>query len=247
MISIRSVSKSFGNGGSFAVDNISLEIRPGETLVLLGSSGSGKTTLLRLINRLIEPSSGTILLDEADTATLDPVQLRRRIGYVFQGIGLFPHFTVAANIAIVPRLLQWSRERRERRVGELLELVGLPAAEYAPRYPDELSGGQQQRVGVARALAGDPEYLLMDEPFGALDAITRDALQAELLALKQRLRKTIVFVTHDLQEALRLGDRVAVLHRGKLEQVGAPAELLQQPRTDFVRELFAKAVAPQAS
>lgn len=247
MISIRSVSKSFGNDGSFAVDNISLEIQPGETLVLLGSSGSGKTTLLRLINRLIEPSSGTILLDEADTATLDPVQLRRRIGYVFQGIGLFPHFTVAANIAIVPRLLQWSRERRERRVGELLELVGLPAAEYAPRYPDELSGGQQQRVGVARALAGDPEYLLMDEPFGALDAITRDALQAELLALKQRLRKTIVFVTHDLQEALRLGDRVAVLHRGKLEQVGAPAELLQQPRTDFVRELFAKAVAPQAS
>ena len=244
MISFRNVSKSFGNGRAFAVREVSLEIQSGETLVLLGSSGSGKTTLLRLINRLIEPTSGTIRLDDVDTATLDPVQLRRRIGYVFQGIGLFPHFTVAANIAIVPRLLAWPRAHRERRTEELLELVGLPAAEYAPRYPDELSGGQQQRVGVARALAGDPEYLLMDEPFGALDAITRDSLQAELLALKQRLRKTIVFVTHDIQEALRLGDRIAVLHQGKLEQIGAPAELLRQPETDFVRELFAKAVAP---
>jgi len=241
MISLRDVFKSFANQGAWAVQNVSLEIRTGETLVLLGSSGSGKTTLLRLVNRLIEPTSGAVLLDGADVAALEPVRLRRRIGYVFQGIGLFPHFTVAANIAIVPRLLGWSKEKQRQRVAELLELVGLPAADYAARYPDELSGGQQQRIGVARALASDPEYLLMDEPFGALDAITRDALQQELLTLKQRLRKTIVFVTHDITEALRLGDRIAVMHHGRLEQVGSTKELLERPATDFVCQLFAKA------
>jgi len=240
MISFRNVSKSFASGGAFAVRDVSLEIQTGETLVLLGSSGSGKTTLLRLVNRLLEPTSGSILLDGADVVTQNPVLLRRQIGYVFQGIGLFPHFTVAANIAIVPRLLDWSREKQEQRVAELLDLVGLPPAEYALRYPDELSGGQQQRVGVARALASDPAYLLMDEPFGALDAITRDDLQQELIKLKQRLRKTIVFVTHDLQEALRLGDRIAVMHQGRLEQVGPPDELVRQPKTDFVRQLFGK-------
>jgi len=240
MISFRNVSKSFANGGQWALQDVSLEVRAGETLVLLGSSGSGKTTLLRLVNRLIEPTSGTIRLDDADIATQDPVRLRRRIGYVFQGIGLFPHFTVAANIGIVPRLLRWEKERRVSRVHEMLELVGLPPPDFAARYPDELSGGQQQRVGVARALASDPEYLLMDEPFGALDAITRDSLQQELLALKQRLHKTIVFVTHDITEALRLGDRIAVLHQGRLEQVGTAEELLNQPATGFVRDLFAR-------
>lgn len=244
MISFRHVSKSFPNGGEPAVRDVSLDIPTGETLVLLGSSGSGKTTLLRLVNRLIEPTAGSILLDGTDVATLDPVQLRRRIGYVFQGIGLFPHHTVAANIEIVPRLLGWPGDRRRRRARELMELVGLPPDTCAHRYPDELSGGQQQRVGVARALAADPAYLLMDEPFGALDAITRDALQRELLDLKRRLRKTIVFVTHDLSEALRLGDRIAVLHRGRLEQVGSQDELLHHPGTEFVRNLFDKASPP---
>ena len=243
MISFCSVSKSFSNGGALAVQDVSLEIQTGETLVLLGSSGSGKTTLLRLVNRLIEPTSGKILLDGKDVATQDAVQLRRRIGYVFQAIGLFPHYSVSANIEIVPRLLDWPKEKRRKRAGELMELVGLPTADYAHRYPDELSGGQQQRVGVARALAGDPEYLLMDEPFGALDAITRDSLQQELLALKQRLRKTIIFVTHDISEALRLGDRIAVMHQGRLEQIGSPDELLNHPETEFVRGLFEKSSA----
>jgi osmoprotectant transport system ATP-binding protein len=244
MISFCSVSKSFSNGGEWAVQDVSLEIQTGETLVLLGSSGSGKTTLLRLVNRLIKPTSGKILLDGTDVATQNPVQLRRRIGYVFQGIGLFPHYSVAANIEIVPRLLDWPKEKRQKRACELMELVGLPPAEYADRYPDELSGGQQQRVGVARALATDPEYLLMDEPFGALDAITRDSLQQELISLKQRLRKTIVFVTHDIGEALRLGDRIAVMHRGRLEQIGSQDELLNHPKTEFVRSLFEKSSMP---
>jgi len=243
MISFEHVSKSYSNGDTYAVKDVSFEVQEGETLVLLGSSGSGKTTLLRLINRLTEPTSGRILLGDADVATQDPVPLRRRIGYVFQGIGLFPHFTVAANVAIVPRLLDWPKERRTQRTHELLDLVGLEPAVYADRYPDELSGGQQQRVGVARALAGDPEFLLMDEPFGALDAITRDSLQEELLALKQRLRKTIVFVTHDIQEGMIVGDRIAVMHEGRLEQIGTRDELLRQPKTEFVRELFAKPAA----
>lgn len=244
MIAFENVSKSFAGGDGFAVRDVSLEVRAGETLVLLGSSGSGKTTLLRLINRLIEPTAGRVTLDGDDIARQNPVQLRRRIGYVFQGIGLFPHFDVAANVAIVPRLLKWPKEKRARRTGELLELVGLAPSQYAHRYPDELSGGQRQRVGVARALAGDPAILLMDEPFGALDAITRNSLQTELIALKRRLQKTIVFVTHDLQEALLLGDRIAVMHQGRLEQIGLPAELVNQPKTDFVRNLFTSAFAP---
>ncbi len=247
MISFRHVSKAFSSGGGLAVNDVSLEVQTGETLVLLGSSGSGKTTLLRLINRLIEPTSGQILLDDTDVATQNPVQLRRRIGYVFQGIGLFPHYTVAANIGMVPRLLDWPVDKRRQRTDELMNLVGLPPAEYGHRYPDELSGGQQQRVGVARALATDPDYLLMDEPFGALDSITRDALQQELIDLKQRLHKTIVFVTHDIGEALRLGDRIAVMHRGQLEQIGSPDELLHHPETEFVRSLFEKSSTPSLS
>jgi osmoprotectant transport system ATP-binding protein len=240
MISLKHVSKSFDGGRHLAVDDVSLDIREGETLVLLGSSGSGKTTLLRLTNRLLEPTSGTIEMDGEDIATKDPMLLRRSIGYVFQGIGLFPNMTVEENVAIVPRLLGWSSEKRRARARELLQLVGLEPAAHADRFPDELSGGQQQRVGVGRALAADPDYLLMDEPFGALDALTRDILQQELLGLREQMKKTIVFVTHDIFEALTLGDRLAVLHAGRLEQIGTPEEILRTPATDFVRELFAK-------
>lgn len=240
MIFMKHVSKSFDGGRHFAVDDVSLCVREGETLVLLGSSGCGKTTLLKLTNRLLEPTSGTIELNGEDIAGQDPVSLRRRIGYVFQEIGLFPHMTVEENVAIVLRLLDWPAEKRRERAHELLETVGLDPATYAGRYPEELSGGQQQRVGVGRALAADPAYLLMDEPFGALDALTRDTLQQELLALKKRLKKTIIFVTHDIFEALTLGDRIAVLHAGRLEQIGTRDEMLRKPATNFVRDLFAK-------
>jgi osmoprotectant transport system ATP-binding protein len=240
MISLKQVSKSFDKGESFAVKDVSLQVREGETLVLLGSSGCGKTTLLKLINRLIDPTSGTIEMDGKDITGLDPIALRRRIGYVFQGIGLFPHMSVEQNVAMVPRLMGWGARKRRERARELLRLVSLDPDLYAGRFPEALSGGQRQRVGVARALAADPACLLMDEPFGALDALTRDTLQQELLALKRRVKKTIVFVTHDIFEALTLGDRIAVLHAGSLQQVGTKEEILQHPATDFVRELFAK-------
>lgn len=240
MIIIKHVSKSFDNGKHFAINDVSIRVHEGETLVLLGSSGCGKTTLLKLINRLLEPTSGTIELDGEDIANNDPVSLRRKIGYVFQEIGLFPHMTVEENVSIVPRLLGWPVEKRRERARMLLETVGLDPKVYAGRFPEELSGGQQQRVGVGRALAADPGYLLMDEPFGALDALTRDTLQQELLSLKEQLKKTIIFVTHDIFEALTLGDRIAVLHAGRLEQIGTRDEILQKPSTDFVRELFAK-------
>ncbi|MFW5653598.1 MAG: ATP-binding cassette domain-containing protein [Planctomycetota bacterium] len=192
----------------------------------VGSSGCGKTTTLKMINRLIEPSSGTILLDGSDILQQDLLSLRRSIGYVFQDIGLFPHMTSAANIEIVPKLLGWSKSKRRARSRELLQLVGLQADEHAERMPSQLSGGQQQRIGIARALAADPKYLLMDEPFGALDAVTRDQLQSELVSIRERLGKTIIFVTHDLFEALRLGDHIAVMQAGKIEQIGTPDELL---------------------
>jgi osmoprotectant transport system ATP-binding protein len=240
MISLKHVSKSFDGGQHYAIRDVSLEVREGETLVLLGSSGCGKTTLLKLINRLLDPTSGTIEVDGKDVAGQDPIVLRRSIGYVFQGIGLFPHMTVEENLVIVPRLIGWSSQRRRERARELLRIVGLDPDIYAGRFPEELSGGQQQRVGVGRALAADPAYLLMDEPFGALDALTRDTLQQGLLALKDRLNKTIVFVTHDIFEALTLGDRIAVLHAGHLQQLGTKEEILQNPATDFVRALFAK-------
>lgn len=243
MIVFRDVSKRFDDRGDFAVRDVDLEIRAGEILVLLGSSGSGKTTLLRLINRLIEPTTGRIEVGGEDIARQNPVALRRRVGYVFQGIGLFPHLDTLNNVAMVPRLLGWPREPREARARELLELVGLDPAVHGPRFPDELSGGQQQRAGVARALAADPEILLMDEPFGALDAITREALQQELLAWRRRIDKTIVFVTHDILEALTLGDRIAVMHDGRLQQVGTPAHLLRAPANPFVHDLFARPAA----
>ncbi|MBN1341231.1 MAG: ATP-binding cassette domain-containing protein [Phycisphaerae bacterium] len=240
MIALKRVNKSFDDGQSYAVRDLSFEIAEGETLILLGSSGCGKTTTLKMINRLIEPTSGEILVDGRDVLDRDRIELRRSIGYVFQGIGLFPHMTVEQNISILPRLLGWSEQKRRRRAQELLELVGLDPAQYAGRYPDELSGGQQQRIGVGRALATNPAYLLMDEPFGALDAVTRDGLQQELLGLKQRLNKTIVFVTHDIFEALTLGDRIAVLHEGRLEQLGTKQEVVRTPASEFVRDLFAK-------
>ena len=240
MISLCNVSKSFDGGATFAVRDLSLEIADGETLVLLGSSGCGKTTTLKMINRLLEPTSGKIEVDGRDISQQDPVQWRRCVGYVFQGIGLFPHMTVRQNVEIVPRLLGWPADKRRTRGRELLELVGLDAGDYADRLPEELSGGQQQRVGVARALAPDPAYLLMDEPFGALDALTRDSLQQELISLKARLKKTIVFVTHDIFEALTIADRIAILHQGCLQQVGTKDEVLARAANPYVRDLFAK-------
>jgi osmoprotectant transport system ATP-binding protein len=240
MISLKNVSKSFDRGQHFAVKDVTLDVLEGETLILLGSSGCGKTTLLKLINRLLEPTGGAIEMDGKDITGMDPIVLRRRIGYVFQGVGLFPHMSVEQNVAMVPRLMGWEVQRRRERARKLLRLVGLDPDLYAKRFPEALSGGQRQRVGVARALAADPAYLLMDEPFGALDALTRDSLQQELLTLKQRMNKTIVFVTHDIFEALTLGDRIAVLHAGRLQQVGDREDILQHPATDFVVELFAK-------
>lgn len=240
MIRLKQVSKSFDGGRSYAVKDISFRVNEGETLVLLGSSGCGKTTTLKMINRLIDLSEGTIEVDGKDIMTQDPVDLRRRIGYVFQGIGLFPHLTIAQNVEVVPRLLGWPQKKRTERVRDLLNHMGLSPENYAHRFPGELSGGQQQRVGVARALAADPDYLLMDEPFGALDALTREGLQQELLRLKERLKKTIIFVTHDIFEALLIADRIAVLHQGNLEQIGSKSELLNAPATRFVRDLFAK-------
>jgi len=240
MIAIRELNKSFDDGTTYAVDDVSLDVADGETLVLLGSSGSGKTTTMKMINRLIDPTSGVIEVDGRNVLDQNPVELRRSIGYVFQGIGLFPHFTIEENVAIVLRLLGRSADERRRRAHELLELVELPPADFADRMPGALSGGQQQRVGVARALAADPAYLLMDEPFGALDALTRDMLQQEVIQLKERLGKTIVFVTHDIFEALTLADRIAVMHEGRLEQVGPPSEILGAPATRFMHKLFEK-------
>jgi osmoprotectant transport system ATP-binding protein len=205
---------------------LNLQVQRGETLVLLGRSGSGKTTTLKLINRLLNPSNGKILVNGADTATSDVIRLRRSIGYVIQDVGLFPHITVERNIGLVPRIEGWPTDRIHSRVTELLQLVGLEE-QIASRYPHQLSGGQRQRVGVARALAADPEILLMDEPFGALDALTRDQLQREFLSLQRRLNKTVVFVTHDLREALRLGSRIALMEAGQLVTVLSPQEFLQ--------------------
>ena len=240
MIKLDRVSKSFDGGRTYAVRDVSLRVAAGELLVLLGSSGCGKTTTLKMINRLIEPTAGTIEVGGREVRAQNTIELRRSMGYVFQGIGLFPHMTVEQNISVVLRLQGRPQGERRERARELQELVGLPPDEFGPRYPTELSGGQQQRVGVARALAADPACLLMDEPFGALDAITRDGLQEELLRLKEKLLKTIVFVTHDIFEALRLADRIAVMHAGRLEQVGPPGEILRAPATEFVKELFEK-------
>ena len=240
MIKLSHLCKSFDDKKTFVVHDVSFTVKEGNTLVLLGSSGCGKTTILKMINRLIEPTSGTIEIDGENILKHDPIELRRSIGYVFQGIGLFPHMTVGENICIVLELKKIGKTQREKRSKELLELVNLSPDIFIERYPDELSGGQRQRVGVARALANNPKYLLMDEPFGALDAINRDALQEELIALRNRLQKTIIFVTHDIFEALRLGDEIAVMNKGNLEQIGPAIDLIRHPTTNFVRSLFQK-------
>ncbi len=236
MIELRSLSKRFG--GRDVVDDLSLEVARGELLVLVGGSGSGKTTTLKMVNRLVEPSSGSVRIDGADTADVPAWELRRRIGYCFQQIGLFPHMSVAENVAIVPRLLGWGEADVGRRIDELLTLVELDPGEYRERRPAELSGGQQQLVGLARALAGRAEIMLLDEPFGALDPMTRDRLQQEFLAIRRELSLTAIFVTHDVVEALILADRIAVLDEGRLAQVGTPEELLRSPANEAVAGLM---------
>jgi osmoprotectant transport system ATP-binding protein len=229
------VTKRYDPNSAPAVDNITLEIPAGEIVMLVGPSGCGKTTTMKMINRLIEPTSGRIFIGDDDVTRRNPDELRRHIGYVIQGAGLFPHLTVSDNIAIVPRLLKWDKKRISSRIDELLDMVNLEPAQYRDRYPRELSGGQQQRVGVARALAADPSVLLMDEPFGAVDPITRQRLQDELLRLQEELRKTIVFVTHDFDEAVKLGDKIAILQQGsKIAQYDTPEEILANPADDFV-------------
>ncbi|MDX2273202.1 MAG: ABC transporter ATP-binding protein [Cyanobacteriota bacterium] len=240
MSSIRfdQVSLRFPRAPRPAVNQCSFEVASGQLVVLLGPSGCGKTTLLKMVNRLYEPSSGQITLEGQDIRHWPVTRLRQNIGYVIQQSGLFPHMTVAENIAVVPRLLGWGKPRIRERVEELLDLIKLPVSEYAHRYPAQLSGGQQQRVGLARALAGDPQVMLMDEPFGAIDAITRASLQEEILRLQSQLQKTILFVSHDVEEALRLADRILILHKGQIVQYDTPFQILTRPANAFVAELM---------
>ncbi|MFD8968011.1 ABC transporter ATP-binding protein [Streptomyces sp. NPDC059568] len=235
MIRFEHVTKRYADGTT-AVDDLSFEVSQGELITLVGPSGCGKTTTMKMVNRLIEPTEGRIFLDGDDISAIDPVQLRRRIGYVIQQVGLFPHKTVLENTATVPHLLGWQRAKGRRRAAELLDLVGLDPSVYGDRYPEQLSGGQRQRVGVARALAADPPVLLMDEPFGAVDPVVRDHLQSEFLKLQAAVRKTVLFVTHDIEEAVRLGDRIAVYGQGRIEQFDAPAAVLGTPATPYVAD-----------
>jgi osmoprotectant transport system ATP-binding protein len=236
VVALEHVTKRYGRGDAPpAVDDLSLTIGAGEICVLVGPSGCGKTTTMKMINRLIEPTSGRITIAGEDVGALSPVELRRRIGYVIQQVGLFPHMTVADNVAIVPRLLRWPASRVNERIAELLELVGLDPGSYAGRYPAALSGGERQRVGVARALAADPPVMLMDEPFGAVDPIRRERLQNEFLRLQDKVRKTVVFVTHDVDEAIKMADRIAILQRGGvLAQYDTPDAILASPASEFV-------------
>jgi osmoprotectant transport system ATP-binding protein len=231
------VSQRFPGANQAAVDNVSLLVEPGSLVVLLGPSGSGKTTLLKMVNRLYEPTSGRVLINGRDARSLPAPQLRRGIGYVIQQAGLFPHLRVGDNVAVVPRLLKWDKARIATRVDDLLDLVGLPAAEYRRRYPAQLSGGEQQRVGLARALAANPSTLLMDEPFGALDAITRARLQEELARLHARFGKTILFVTHDIEEAVRLADKIVVMRDGRMIQYDTALRIIMQPADASVADL----------
>jgi len=238
MIRLERVSKSYDGGETFAVREVDLDVQPGELVVLLGSSGCGKTTTLKMINRLVEPTSGRIIVDDEDTAQADPVRLRRRIGYVFQGIGLFPHMSVGENVAIVPKLLGWPQDQIDTRTDELLELVGLTPDQFRDRPPRDMSGGQRQRVGLARALAAKPRLMLMDEPFGALDPITRDELQREFRKIHDDLGLTTIMVTHDMTEALLLGDRIAAMNEGRILRPGSPHEMLADPREEYVKQLM---------
>src|ERR1700674_800911 len=237
-IAFKEITKQFPGTQSPAVDAVTFEVTEGKTCMLVGTSGSGKTTLLRMVNRLIEPTSGEILIDGKNILQENPILLRRRIGYVIQQVGLFPHMSIAENIRVTAEIAGgWTKQRLASRVDELLELVGLSPDQYRKRFPRQLSGGQQQRVGLARALATDPAILLMDEPFGALDAITRARMQDELLRVQRDVHKTILFVSHDIEEAFKLGDQIAVLSEGKLIQLGSPIELLANPENAFVRQL----------
>lgn len=238
MVKFSNVIKSYGQ--HVAVKNLNIEIPEGELVVLIGPSGCGKTTTLKMVNRLIEPTDGEIFIRDRNVMDLNPVALRREIGYVIQQIGLFPNMTIEQNIDVVPRLLGWSSKKRRRRVFELLDMVGMEPDVYANRYPTELSGGQQQRIGVLRALAVEPPLILMDEPFGALDPIARESLQDELKSLQERLNKTTIFVTHDMDEALKLADRVVVMNQGEVVQVATPEELLRKPVNKFVASFIGK-------
>jgi osmoprotectant transport system ATP-binding protein len=233
----RQVSKQFPDG-TLALQEIDWAVHKGETMALIGESGSGKTTLLRLLNRLIEPSSGTILIQGKPAKNQDPITLRRRLGYVPQDGGLFPHWTIRHNVCLVPQLLGWTADQQRGRINTLLPLVNLDPNQIADRYPIELSGGQRQRVAVSRALAADPPIVLFDEPFGALDPLTRHELQEQFLSLKTQLHKTMVVITHDISEAFKLGDRITVLKEGRIHQVGTPKELLETPATPYVQSLI---------
>jgi osmoprotectant transport system ATP-binding protein len=237
-IEFREATKRYAGQPRYALDHLTLRVEPGEICVLVGPSGGGKTTAMKMVNRLVDFDSGDVLLDDTSVRELDATQLRRHIGYVIQQVGLFPHMTVAGNVAVVPDLLGWPKARIRERVDELLELMGLEPGEFRDRYPAQLSGGQRQRVGIARALAGDPEVLLMDEPFGALDPITRARLQDEFLRLQESVRKTVLFVTHDIDEAVRVGDRIAILREGGvLAQYDTPNAVLAHPADEFVARL----------
>lgn len=243
-IELINVTKRYPNQEQAAVENFSMKINPGELIMLVGPSGCGKTTTMKMINRIIEPTSGSITIDGEDVLSLDQNTLRRRIGYVIQQIGLFPHMTISENVSVVPKLLGWSKEKINARVEELLSLVELDPKTFMNRYPKQLSGGQQQRVGVARALAADPPVMLMDEPFGATDPITREKLQLEFLRLQESIGKTIVFVTHDFDEAIKLGDRIAVLGpKSKIEQFDTPARILANPASEYVSSFIGEGAA----
>lgn len=243
-IVLDNVTKNYAGQSVSAVEGFSMTAAPGELVMFVGPSGCGKTTTMKMINRIIEPSSGSISIDGRDVLSLNPNELRRHIGYVIQQIGLFPHMTIAENISVVPKLLGWSKSRISERVDELLRTVELDPGQFARRYPKQLSGGQQQRVGVARALAADPPVMLMDEPFGATDPITREKLQAEFLRLQETLGKTIIFVTHDFDEAVRLGDRIAVLsERSQIEQFDTPANILAAPANEYVSSFIGHGAA----
>ncbi|MXV40210.1 choline ABC transporter ATP-binding protein OpuBA [Bacillus subtilis] len=245
MLTLENVSKTY-RGGKKAVNNVNLKIAKGEFICFIGPSGCGKTTTMKMINRLIEPSAGKIFIDGENIMDQDPVELRRKIGYVIQQIGLFPHMTIQQNISLVPKLLKWPEQQRKERARELLKLVDM-GPEYVDRYPHELSGGQQQRIGVLRALAAEPPLILMDEPFGALDPITRDSLQEEFKKLQKTLHKTIVFVTHDMDEAIKLADRIVILKAGEIVQVGTPDDILRNPADEFVEEFIGKERLIQSS
>lgn len=235
------VCKKFPGSSRYAVDRVSAEIESGEFITILGSSGCGKTTLLKLTNRLYDPDSGKIIVEGEDISNVDPVELRRRLGYVIQQVGLFPHMTIKENITVIPGLMKWDKRRMDVRADELLELVGLEPSEFRNRYPHQLSGGQQQRIGLARALVLDPDIMLLDEPFGAIDAITRLNLQNELMRIHGGLGKTFLFVTHDINEAFKLGNRVMVMNEGRLLQFDEPHEIVRHPADAFVQSLIASA------